>query len=160
MHTRTKSLFAVVLAIGLAGCSDVLFDDVDKTYDGPPMLEFAPVMPDGTYVQRVTFTAGSTDSETVNVRINYLAAAATSSVEGEVAVGSGTTATDGEHYRLSTTFSIPAGENTTALPVEILGTGLADGESVSLFLELQASAGIQVSPNYATFEIRVTKEEP
>lgn len=160
MHTRTKPLLALVLAIALAGCSDVLFDELDKTYDGTPMLEFAPVMPDGTYVQRVTFAAGSTDSETVHVRINYLADSATSSVDGEVAVGSETTATDGEHYSLSTAFSIPAGENRTTLPVEVLGAGLEDGETVSLFLEIQANGGVQVSPNYSTFEIRVTKEAP
>lgn len=158
MHRHASRLLLAALVVGSAGCSDILFEDPDKTYDGPAVVEFAPVLPDGTYVRRISFPAGSSATQGVNVGVNYVASPPSSAVNGEVAVASGTTAVEGEDFVLSARgFTIPAGENVGTIPVEVRAAGLDDGETVSIILELQEGSGFQVSPNYRTFEIRVSK---
>jgi len=156
-------LFKIIASIALlavaASCSDLLFEDRDQIYDGPPVVEFGPTLPAGSYSQSVTFPADSDQSTTVSIRVNYIAAPPESSINGSFQV-SGGDAVDGTHYSLpeGTTFTIPAGENSTDIQVQLLGSGLSNGESVSLTLELQEGQDYEVSANYKEFQISASKE--
>lgn len=155
----------LLLALGLTGgatvsCSDILFDDPDHTYSGPPVIEFAPSLPSGSYVRTVTFDADSDESRTVSLRVNYVSDPPETAVNAEFRVGDGSSGVQGQHFELpdGTTFTIAAGENFTHIRVEALGAGLSNGESVSVFLELVDGQAYQVSANYKVFELRIEKE--
>lgn len=148
-----------VLAAGTAGCEDLLFEDRDKTYTGPAFVEFAPVMPTGVYSMAVSFSAGSATTTTATVGVQYVSAPPDAAVSGQFKTGAGTTAVDGQHYTLpaGNSYTIPAGQNAVDIQVDFLGPGLADGESVTLVLELLDGTGFTASPNYKTFTITATK---
>jgi hypothetical protein len=149
-------LAGVVAASG--GC-DLLMDETDHTFNGPPTVEFAPVLPSATYALTVTFPDGATTSQTVNVRVNYISAPPSANVTGEFAAVGTTTAVEGTHYRLpnGNSYVIAAGANSVDIPIELLGAGLADGANVTLVLELMPGSGFEVSENYKRFTVTSRK---
>lgn len=158
MHRFLKAFALSGLVAVSAACSDVLFDERDQIYDGPPVIEFAPTVPEGSYSVSASFPAGSEGSETLDLRVNYIAPPPDSPINGSFQVTDGN-AVDGQHFSLpgGTDFTIPAGENFTDVEVQLLGSGLSDGESVSLTLELQDGEEYEASANYRQFEIQVSK---
>ena len=142
-----------------AGCEDLFFDDPEHTYPGPPVVEFAPVLPAGNYVRTITFARGATTNQTSSVRVNYIAEPAAAAVSGQIVRVSTSTAVEGTHYRLTggDTYTIPAGANFVDIPVEILAAGLANGASVTLVLELAPGQGFGVSEKYKRFTFTLRK---
>lgn len=151
---------ALAVALGGLACDDgLLFEDPDHTYDGPPLVEFAPTLPGGTYRVEVTFAEDSGEAETVSVGVQYVGEPPQSAVNGSFSIAGGN-AVEGEHYTLpeGSSFTIPAGENRTDVPVELLGAGLANGEAVALTLELADGEAYEVSANYSEFQIAASKD--
>jgi hypothetical protein len=142
-----------LLLLPVAACEDILFDDPEHVYDGPPMVEFAPVLPAGTYARTVTLTASTTANQNTSVRVNYIAASASANVTGEITRVSTSTAVEGTHYRFTSgnSYTIAAGTNFVVVPIEVLASGFTPGQSVSLVLELVPGQGFQVSENYKRF---------
>jgi hypothetical protein len=147
-----------LLVLPAAGCEDLLFDDPEHTYNGPPTVEFAPVLPAGTYARTVTFNASATANQTTTVRVNYIAATP-SGVSGQIARAANSTAVEGTHYRFTggNTYTIASGTNSADVPIEVLAGGLAPGQTVTLVLELSPGSGFEVSENYRTFTLTLRR---
>jgi hypothetical protein len=141
-------------------CEDLLFDDPSHTYDGPPVVEFAPVIPAGNYSRTITFSATEITNQTVNVRVNYIAKPSSTALTGEITREVSSTAVEGTHYRFTSgsgSYTIPAGGSFVDVPIEFIGAGLDPGESVTLVLELVPGADFGVSENYKQFSFTVRK---
>lgn len=149
-----------LLALGTTACDELLFEDPQHTYNGPPMVEFAPVLPAGNYVRTITFTSTATANQSTTVRVNYISAAPSADLNGDIARVSTSTAVEGTHYRLPSgaRYTIRAGTNSVDLPVEVLAAGFAPGATVTLILELAPGTGFGVSEKYKrfTFTLRRT----
>jgi hypothetical protein len=147
-----------LLVLPAAGCEDLLFDDPEHTYDGPPTVEFAPVLPAGTYARTISFTPTATENQTTAVRVNFIAAAP-ASVSGEVVRSASSTAVEGTHYRFTSgsAYSMAAGTWAADVPIEVLASGFAPGESVTLVLELAPGSGFEVSENYKQFTLTLER---
>lgn len=147
-----------LLLLPAAGCEDILFDDAEHVYDGPPTVEFAPVLPAGSYARTVTFTSTATANQTTSVRVNYIAASP-GSVSGEITRAANSTAVEGTHYRFTSgnTYSMSAGTWSADVPIEVLANGFAPGQSVTLVLELAPGSGFQVSENYKQFTLTLRR---
>jgi hypothetical protein len=148
-----------LLLLPTAGCEDLLFDDPEHVYNGPPTVEFAPVLPAGTYARTVTLGATAPSNATTNVRVNYIAAASTGNVSGDIMVVSSSTAQEGTHFQFTggKTYTIPAGSNFVDVPIEVLASGFDAGESVTLVLELAPGSNFQVSENYKQFTLTLRR---
>ena len=151
-----RLIMAPVLALLLlpaAACEDILFDDPENIYNGPPMVEFAPVLPAGSYARTITFTRTATANQNTSVRVNYIAPSPSSNVAGEITRVSTSTAVEGTHYSFpnGSSYTIAAGSNSVDVPIEVLAAGFTPGQSVSLVLELAPGQGFQVSENYKRF---------
>lgn len=141
------------IALLNTGCEDLLFDDPEHLYDGPPVVEFAPVLPAGNYARTITFTRTATADQSSIVRVNYVSEAPSSPVTGTITRVATSTAIAGTHYNLTGngTYTIAAGTNSVDLPIQILNAGFAPGQSVTLVLELVPGDGFGVSTKYKTF---------
>jgi hypothetical protein len=148
-----------LLLVPTAGCEDLLFDDPEHVYNGPPTVEFAPVLPAGSYARTVTLGATAPSNATTNVRVNYIAAAPSSNVTGDIMIASSSTAQEGTHFRFTggRTYTIPAGANFVDVPIEVLASGFARGQSVTLLLELAPGSNFQVSENYKQFTLTLRR---
>jgi len=154
-------MFPVVglLALGTTACDEFLFEDPDHTYDGPPMVEFAPVTPAGNYVRTITFTRTATTDQSTAVQVNYVAPSPSADITGDITRVSTSTAVEGTHYRITggMRYTIRAGTNSIAIPIDVLNTGLAPGATVTLVLELVPGTGYQVSTKYKTFTLTLRR---
>lgn len=150
-------LAAVVLAT--VSCEDILFDDPQHIYDGPAMVEFAPVLPAGSYTRTITFASSSTTNQNVSVRVNYIAVPPTADVSGDFTRATTSTAVEGTHYRIpgGNRYTIPSGGNSVNVAIELLAAGLANGATATLVLELLPGQGFQVSEKYKRFTITLRK---
>jgi hypothetical protein len=148
-----------LLVLPAAGCEDLLFDDPEHLYNGPPMVEFAPVLPAGSYARTVTFNATATADQTTTVRVNYIATTPSGGVTGQIMRAASSTAQEGTHYRFTggNTYTIAAGTNSADVPIEVLASGLAPGESVTLVLELAPGSNFEVSENYMQFTLTLRR---
>ena len=148
-----------LLVLSTTACEDLLFDDAEHIYNGPPTVEFAPVLPAGNYARTITFTAGSATNQTTNLRVNWITAAPSADMSGDITRVSTSTAVEGTHYRFpaGARYTIRAGTNFVDLPVEVLAAGLAAGTTVTLTLELAAGTGFQVSTKYKTFTLTLRR---
>jgi len=157
-----RSAIAPVLALlvlPLTACEDILFDDPEHTYSGPPMVEFAPVLPAGNYTRTITFTRTATTNQNTTVRVNFITAQSSSGVTGAITRMSTSTAVEGTHYRFTSgaNWSIAAGAYFVDVPIEVLATGLTPGQTVSLVLELTPGQGYDVSAKYKTFTLTLRR---
>jgi hypothetical protein len=149
-----------LLLLLTTACEDLLFDDPSRVYDGPPVVEFAAVVPAGNYSRTVSFSATETTNQTVNVRVNYIANPASEDLTGEITQEASSTAVGGTHYRFTSgsgSYTIAAGASFADVPIEFLGAGLDPGESVTLVLELVPNEDFGVSENYKQFTFTVEK---
>jgi hypothetical protein len=148
-----------LLVLPSAACEDLLFDDPVHTFNGSPVVEFAPVLPAGSYTRTITFTRTATANQTTNVRVNYVAASPASNITGEITRVSTSTAVEGTHYRFTSgsTFTIQAGTNSVDIPIEVLATGFAPGQSASLVLELMPGSGYEISEKYKRFTLTLRR---
>ena len=142
-----------LLVLPVVGCEDVLFDDPEHLYDGPPQVEFAPVLPAGNYARTITFTATATTNLPTSVRVNYIAAPPSADIGGDITRVSTSTAVEGTHYRFvsGNHYTIKAGSNSVDVPIEVLAAGFAPGASVTLVLELSPGTGFEVAEKYKRF---------
>jgi hypothetical protein len=125
------------------------------------MVEFAPVLPSGNYTRTVTLDAGETTNVMTTVRVNYIADPPTNDIGGQIMREASSTAVEGTHYRFasgSSTYTIASGLNFVDVQIEVLGAGFADGESVTLVLELADGEAFDVSQNYRLFTFELEKE--
>src|SRR5688572_24263750 len=143
----------VMLAFATTGCEDLLFDDPEHIYDGPPLVEFAPVLPAGNYARTITFTRTATADQTSTVRVNYISEPPASDLTGTITRVSTSTAVQGTHYNITGggNYTIAAGSNFVEIPIQVLNAGFAPGASVTLVLELTPGTGFGVSTKYKTF---------
>ena len=142
-----------IMTAATTGCEDLLFDDPEHLYDGPPVVEFAPVLPAGNYARTITFTRTATADQTSTVRVNYISEAPSSPVTGTITRVGTSTAVQGTHYNITGngTYTIAPGTNSVDIPIQILNAGFAPGQSVTLVLELTPGDGFGVSTKYKTF---------
>jgi hypothetical protein len=159
MKRLLKISVLALLVLPAVGCEDVLFDDPDHVYNGPPQVEFAPVLPAGNYTRTITFTATSTTNQTTTVRVNYIAATPSADVGGQITRVSTSTAVEGTHYRFTggNTYTIKAGSNFVDVPIEVLAAGFASGASVTLVLELAPGTGFEVAEKYKRFTLTLRR---
>lgn len=153
---------APVLALAvlpMTGCEDILFDDPEHTYNGPSLVEFAPVLPAGNYVRTITFTRTATANQNTSVRVNFITAQASNGVSGTITRVSTSTAVENTHYRFTSgaNYTIAAGAYSVDVPIEVLSAGLTPGQSVSLVLELTPGQGYDVSAKYRTFSLTLRR---
>lgn len=148
-----------LLVLPASACNDILFDDPEHVYDGPPVVEFAPVLPAGSYVRTITLSGAAPANQTTNVRVNYIAASPGSGITGEIVRAGNSTAVEGTHYRFpsGSSWTIAAGANSVDVPIEVLSAGLSAGQSVTLVLELTPGQGYGVSTKYKTFTLTVRR---
>ena len=142
-----------LLVLPVVGCEDVLFDDPEHVYSGPPQVEFAPVNPAGNYARTITFTTTATANQPTSVKVNYIAAPPSADVSGDITRVSTSTAVEGTHYRFTSgsRYTIKADSNSVVVPMEILAAGFAPGASVTLILELVPGTGFEVAEKYKRF---------
>jgi hypothetical protein len=93
------------------------------------------------------------------VRVNYIAETPASNVTGSIVREATSTAVENTHYRFTngSSFTIPAGSHSVDVPIEVLASGLAPGQSVSLVLELAPGQGYEVSENYKRFTLTLRR---
>lgn len=147
------------LILPITACEDLLFENPDHVYTGPPVVEFAPVLPAGNYTRTITFTRTATANQTTNVRVNYVSASPGANVTGDITRVSTSTAVEGTHYRFTggTTYTIQAGANSVDIPIEVLATGFTPGQSTTLVLELTPGTGYGVSEKYKRFTLTLRR---
>ena len=143
----------MIMAIGTTGCEDLLFDDPEHVYNGPPVVEFAPVLPAGNYARTITFTRTATSDQTSTVRVNYISEPPSSDITGTITRVGTSTAVQGTHYNITGggNYTIAAGSNFVDIPIQILNAGFTPGQSVTLVLELTPGTGFGVSEKYKRF---------
>ena len=157
---RSRLIPALALiALTSTGCEDVLFDDPEHEFNGPPMVEFAPVLPAGNYTRTITFTRTATTDQTATLRVNYIGEAPAADVTGTVTRAGTSTAVQGTHYQITGggSYTIGAGTNFVDIPVQVLNAGLQPGQTVTLVLELVPGTGFQVSEKYKRFTLTLRR---
>lgn len=157
-HQILKPLLVAGVAFAVSSCNGIL-EPTNHAYDGPPVVEFAPVLPAGNYTMSVSVPSNSTADQTVSVGVNYVGPSPSHDVTGSFTLASGTTAVEGTHFTVSSkTYTISSGSNSTTIPVTIHGGALQNGGSATIVLELAApGSGVGVSANYKQFTISISK---
>lgn len=138
----TIAVCALILGGMVSGCD--LFEKEDRSYDGPPQVEFYPrsntVQEDGTSTINVNLIGEQRDSDiTLDVQV----------------VDSLTTAEAGTHYTLpSSSVTIPANSSSGAFDIEYTASAV-DGDPVVLAVELQGTEEIKAAPNLDTHTLTI-----
>jgi hypothetical protein len=150
MKSLQLILVLAVLGLSLSACD--MFEQRDRTYQGDPQIEFAPL----------SETVDEGDG-TVTTSIQLIGEQRDSALPVSFTVGDQSTAVEGTHYTLgSTSTSIPANANSVDVTIEVLDNDQDDGDTnYELFLTLQDSDNVQAAENLKTFTltIRGTDEE-
>jgi hypothetical protein len=150
MKSLNAVLLIALLGVSLSACD--VFDQRDRSYQGDPQLEFAPL------TETVDEGAG-----TVTTNIQLIGPQRSSALPVNFVVDDSSTAVEGTHYTLSSTSaSIPADESVTDISIEVLDNSIDDGDTnYELFLSLQESDGVEPAANLRTFvlTIRGTDED-
>jgi len=155
----------------LTGC----FDDITKTYDGPPVVEFAQYdqpFSNNNYVSTVTFAAdteeGSVDLSLLlqliaphfgsDTHIGFQVVENQLDMDGEITQS--TTAQEGVHYNFITSNNqavFAANESLSNIEVTAIADELEPGDSVQLIIMLTESDMLFPAENYKYFRIVVSK---
>jgi hypothetical protein len=160
MMKSLRISFAMVVLMVLTAACDSPFEARDHLYDGPDVVEFRPVVATGSFTDQVDVPAGAEAPVTSSVQVQYISATPPDSpVTGEISILPSSTASEGQHVRFpeGRSWNIPAGGAFVDVPVELLPVALADGQSVTLVLELQDGTGYRASPNHRQFTFILTK---
>lgn len=177
MRYLTLKILSGVLIAGflLTGC----FDEVNKVYDGPPVVEFAqfqqpfaPATDNRQYRSTVTFAAG-TGSATVEVPLKLQLIAPHFNTDtaigfevvdqqldrdGEVVAT--TTAVEGTHYNVTNANNqavFPANSSVTTVDVEAIADNLNPGDSVQMILMLTETDVLSPAENYKYYTVVIRK---
>lgn len=150
MKASTTLFLTLSLSLGLAaslvltGCDT--FDERDRTFDGDPKLEFAPLA--------ATVDEGD---DPVTTRIQLIGEQRGSDLPVDFVVADSSTAEAGVHYSLgSTSASIPANASAVDVTIDILDNTVDDGDTnYELFLVLQDSDGVEAAVNLRTYTLTI-----
>lgn len=177
MKYLTLKILSGVLIAGflLTGC----FDEVNKVYDGPPVVEFAQYAQpfasqtgNANYTSTVAFQAG-TNTATVDVPLKLQLIAphfdADTVIGFEVIderldedgdVVATTTAVEGTHYNVTNANNqavFAANSSVTTINVEAIADNLAPGESVQMILMLTEADVLSPAENYKYYTVVIRK---
>ena len=136
-----KLAFIAILGLLLTGCDD-LFDkgDAEAVYDGPDVVEFAPLQSE--------VVAGAT--RTIKVQLISSEGLASSDLSIAFSVDGGSTAVEGTHFNVVTPSPVTISAGTAATDVVIETIAGSAPNRVRLTLNLEGGSGVQASPNLAT----------
>ena len=148
---KIRLLITAVIPLLLLGCDmNDLFDkgDVEREYDGPPVVALFPLQ------QEVSAEAG-----VAAVEVQLIGEQRGSDLEASFSVNEeASTAEAGEHYNMASgsPVTIEAGESTADVVIELLE--VAAGEEVMLVLDLEgASDGVEASENLKQATLFITE---
>lgn len=147
-------LISMLLPLLFIGCDD-LFDkgEVEKTYDGPDVVEFFPLQQEVDLAEDATAT----------IAVQLIGAQRTSDLSVSYSVDSGnSTAEAGTHYNITTPspVTITSGSSSVDIEVDLIDGSLVDGEEVTLTLILEGGDGVEASANLDTSVLFITYNEP
>ena len=144
MKSLNAVLLATLLGVSLSACD--FFEQRDRSYQGPPQLEFAPL------TETVDEGAG-----TVTTNVQLIGPQRDSALPVTFVVDDSSTAVEGTHYTLnSTSASIPANSSAVEVSVEVLDNDADDDDTnYELFLSLQDSDGAEAAANLRTFVLTI-----
>lgn len=146
---KFKSIILAFIPFLLLGCND-LFDkgDVEKSYDGPPIVGFFPLqaeanLSDGSISIEVQLIAKEARSSDLPVAFH---------VNAEE-----TTAVEGVHYTISTSspVTLSAGSWTTQVTLDLIEGSLEPGEFVDLCLILDGGPDVPGEVTLNETDIRI-----
>lgn len=179
-YTFSALLLVLGASISITGC----FDEVSGPYDGPDVAAFAENGVGGLWNESVGFSAGSEETESIELEIELIAEQSSSDQtvevvavepgdEGEAEACTDTRAHDftagcpvptavlEEHFELTSgsDITIPANESHGYVELDIFGDALEDGESVAILLRLNETGDLDIAENYRYFHITASKSE-
>ena len=137
-------LFAALLSLSLSACDT--FDQRDRSYQGPPQLEFAPL----------TETVDEGDG-TISTNVQLIGPQRDSALPVTFTVDDSSTAVEGTHFDIaSTSVSIDAGESTADVGIDVLDNDANDGDTnYVLYLSLQESDDVEAAANLRTYTLTI-----
>lgn len=147
MHTMKLLqgvLIAALLGLSLSACDT--FDQRDRSYQGPPQLEFFPLTE--------TVDEGE-DPDPVNIQL--IGPQRDSALPVTFTVDDSSSAVEGTHFSLSsTTATIDANSNATQITIDVLDNDIDDGgTNYVLYLSLQDSEGVEAAANLRTYTLTI-----
>lgn len=139
---------AITFPLLFIGCDmNALFDTGDtlKEYDGPPIVEFVPLL------QEVSLS-----DEQATVLVQLIGEHRSSDLAVSFSVDESSTAQAGVHYNLVTPSPVTLSANSSAvnIVIELIGGSIESG-TVELFLNLEGGDGVAASPNQSQSETRI-----
>ncbi|WP_186758379.1 DUF4843 domain-containing protein [Echinicola salinicaeni] len=160
MMRQHKSIYIYVLVVLVSFVVTSCFDDpgLETTWSGSEIEFNEANLPNG-YTENFAKEEGNvTQTDMGVIQVNLVGAPATSDLMIEVEVDPSSTAVQGVHYNLpSSTVTIPAGEVTGTLMVEVLIGNIGLEETPDLVLKIADASGAKISANYGelTYKIRM-----
>jgi hypothetical protein len=144
MNAFPSLVFVLTLGLVLAACDT--FDQRDRTFQGDPKLEFAPL----------TETADEGDG-TVSTRIQLIGEQRDADLPVSFVVADSSTAEAGVHYALaSTSTTIAANSSAAEIEIDVLDNAIDDGDTnYELFLILQDSEDIEAAVNLRAYTLTI-----
>ncbi|UCS93421.1 DUF4843 domain-containing protein [Echinicola marina] len=160
MMRQHKSKYIYLLVALVSFMATSCFDDpgLDTVWSGVE-IEFNDAnLPNG-YTENFEKEEGNTDQTDMGkIQVNLVGAAGTSDLTVQVEADPSSTAIQGVHYNLpSNTVTIPAGEVTATLMVEVLIGNIGLEETPDLVLKITDASGAKISANYGelTYKMRM-----
>ena len=148
-----KFLLVLLLSAGfMTGC----FEEADKTYQGPVVVEFKPAPGSSNAYVRVV-NVNSTTNTTIPVTLQLVGPHQSSNADVTFAVSG--TATAAMFNISGTTATIPSGSSSGVINVNITGAGmasLATGQTRDIVLTLTGGT-FPLNEMYKTFTVRLTR---
>jgi hypothetical protein len=148
-----KFLLVLLLSAGfMTGC----WEDVDKTYQGPIVVEFKPAPGSSNSYVRVV-QVNSTTSTTIPVTVQLVGPHQASNADVNFAVSG--TATAAMFNISGTSTTIPSGSSSGVINVNITGAGvasLATGQTRDIVLTLTGGT-FPLNEMYKTFTVRLSR---
>jgi len=138
-------LLTTLVAMTLSACD--LFEARDRSYDGPPVLEFAPLS------QSADEGAGA-----IATNIQLIGPQRGDPLTVNYVVDDSSTAVEGTHYTLAST-SATIEDSTSSAPVNITVLDNEEDDANStyiLYLSLQESQGVAPAENLKTYTLTIS----
>jgi uncharacterized protein YceK len=140
---KIKLLIAIMIPLLFVGC-DSIFDkgDAEKTFKGEEIGFFL----DSDEVNQA--------SGTYTIEVQLIGEQRNSDVTVTFARDAESTAAAGTHYTISgNTVTIPAGESTADITVNLIDGSVAAGGEVTLILNLTDAGGVKIAPNLSEYTL-------
>lgn len=139
---KKKLIVLLVLPLLLSGCLNDLFDkgDVEKSYDGPPVVGFFPLQQEASIA-----------NNTATVQVQLIGEQRSSNLDVNFSVNGSSTAVAGTHYNIATPspVTIAANSSTVNIVINLVAGSLEAGQSRTLLLDLGGGQGVDASVNLA-----------